>query len=363
MNENWLAFTPRDTVLVRDGRAFDAGTDASSESVRPWPSTVAGAVRTAYGRDPDTVRGPVLALRLPGGWRPYFPMPADVVRSPTRSRCFLLRPDPGLGGVHTDLGDGVGGLLAPPQGVEDAEPLDGWIDSSSLAVHLAGGFPAHGFGIGRKSSELTRYKAPDGPQPFQPLVDEPRVGLARTASRSAREGYLYRAVHLRPREGWAFLACCEVPEPWTAQGPAPLGGRARVADVEDVTGQSGVAWPQGPTTFPDGKVLLYLATPALWPDGWRPPLPDGVALEGAAVPAALPVASASPRQARHGRTRLLDTVSLRWAVPAGAVYLLRFPDQDSAGRWAAAQHGRALAPARAPRMDTAGFGVVLTGRW
>jgi CRISPR-associated protein Cmr3 len=77
-------------------------------------------------------------------------------------------------------------------------------------------------------------------------------------------------------------------------------------------------------------------------------------------------------------TGLLETVVLRWAVEPGSVYLLRFPDVGRAGQWAADVHGRSLGPAldRAggsatagqgtvgtDRTSTAGFGVVLCGRW
>ena len=55
----WLALTPRDTVFVRDGRSFDAAADATAVTVRPWPSTVAGAV----GAAPDHLLGQALDVR------------------------------------------------------------------------------------------------------------------------------------------------------------------------------------------------------------------------------------------------------------------------------------------------------------
>ena len=44
---SWLAFMPRDTVFVRDGRSFEAATDGTGASVRPSPTTIAGAVGAA----------------------------------------------------------------------------------------------------------------------------------------------------------------------------------------------------------------------------------------------------------------------------------------------------------------------------
>ena len=84
---SWLALVPRDTMMIRDGRSFDAAQDASAQTVRPWPSTMAGAVGAAFGAEPgatpltspgtvpDEVRGPVLARCLGGVWEPYFPVP------------------------------------------------------------------------------------------------------------------------------------------------------------------------------------------------------------------------------------------------------------------------------------------------
>lgn len=371
----WLAFTPRDTVIVRDGRSFDAGADSLAESVRPWPSTVAGATRAAYGAEPAEVRGPVLAHRDGREWVPYFPVPADLART-RGGRAVLLRPDRTLHrlGARSDLGDEVTCLLSPPHDVGRVEPFeDRWMPKGVLERYLSGVLvedPADD--IDSDALDLLRD------EDEQPLVPEQRVGLARQ-DRTVREGYLYQATHLRPREGWAFLAGCVFPEEpderWDvrAAGPVQLGGRGRLADVETVRE---AIWPSAPATFPDGRVLVYLATPAIWWPGWRPSPPDGAELTGAAVPAPQPVASASPYAARRSARGLAETVRLRWAVPAGAVYLLTFADAGRAAEWARRWHGRALPPAEEDlagladkdaeevrRLSTAGFGVVLAGRW
>ena len=58
---SWLAFKPRDTVFVRDGRSFNAAVDALAETVRPGPTTIAGAVGEAF--NPAEVRGPAFSTR------------------------------------------------------------------------------------------------------------------------------------------------------------------------------------------------------------------------------------------------------------------------------------------------------------
>ena len=408
----WVFLRPRDTVIVRDGRSFDAGSEGGTDArtVAPWPSTVAGALSTAFtvpgperaGDDgppvpePQAVRGPVLARECHGTWEAYFPVPADLVvpddGHPVDDGTPLHRLRPALSTEPAAHGPPAGsparGPARSPDDLVISTDLDGTPETLLVPEdgkrHRAPGGIVRGPGLARYLADdlgaLATLSSLDH-EATAPLVPERRVGLARE-NRTAREGYLYSSVHLRPRDGWGFLVQY-VDGPATAgrvpRGPVPLGGRSRVADVERARD---MAWPARPSTFPGGRVLLYVVTPALWPDGWRPPLPDGVRLVGACVPDPLPVAIASPRRARRSGTSVRGTMTLRWAVPPGSVYLLRFAGDaadDRAAAWAAARHGAALGPALDPhgppgppgrdgspgpdRTATAGFGVVLTGRW
>ncbi len=392
VTKRWLGLLPRDAVMVRDGRSFDAGNADGSGSdavaVSPWPSTVAGAVTTAFAEaEPAEVRGPVLGQRHPsGGWTPFFPAPADLVTTEgaarrNRGRIPALRLCPARFGagpagagpawsITTDLDEGPELPMVPPAGHDAIDPVAGLLPAEVMITYLADEL--------RAATDLRRA----GLQVQSPLVPERRVGLARD-NRTAKEGFLYSATYLRPADGWGFLVECvdgDDTAEVSPQGAVPLGGKARIVDVETI---SGCCWPQAPKTYPDGRVLLYVATPAVWPGGWRPPLPPDARLVGACVPAPLPVAAASARRARQPRRHesrpqgLLATASLRWAVPAGAMYLLQF-DTTASGRdagtraaeWAVGIHGRALGPSAdhdpgtgADRTRTAGFGVVLTGRW
>jgi CRISPR-associated protein Cmr3 len=349
----WVALLPRDTMLVRDGRAFDAGADLTAETVRPWPSTVAGALGAAYGRELDEVRGPVLGRRLGDqAWTLYFPWPQDIVKvEGAPRRTIRLRPEPAA--TVSDLPGAAPRWLTAAGQRGKTPPAGGWLPGARLGAYLRG--ELFGRPGGESFDDLRR-------QAVDPLAPERRVGLARTPARTARTGLLYRATHLRLRDGWAFLVQCVLPAGWGAAvaSPVPLGGRTRLADVQPA---SGMDWPEAPRSYPGGRVLVYVATPALWPGGWRIPEPPGASLVAAAVGEPEPVATASPG-ARFWQTR-----RLRWAVPAGSVYLLQFDDADGedgaerAGRWAAATHGTACGPAVDERLRTAGFGVVLTGVW
>jgi CRISPR type III-B/RAMP module-associated protein Cmr3 len=357
----WLAFTPRDTVFVRDGRSFDAVADAFAQAVRPGPTTIAGAVGAAFdGPNPAEVRGPVLARRAGAGWEPYFPVPADLVVTAGRAgRVYRLSPESlGRTDLEGDVGDNnaVDGvtspqMLVPPEHADPVTPVGGELPGQRLMPgrvlleYLAGRLPGER-GIPLRNLELA-----------EPLAPEQRVGLAR-AGRRAREGFLYQAVHLRPGEDWAFLAEYGVGEQWAgvAKDHVPFGGRGRLADIQPAA----MRWPDATQTI-GKRVLVYLATAAVWRDGWRMPVPDEATLVAAATYEPEPVATVRPGRGWR------DTRALRWAVPAGSVYLLEFGTAAAGAAWARAWNGVALdrggrhGEEDLPR--TAGFGVVLTGAW
>lgn len=351
----WVVLHPHDTLHIRDGRSFTSGSGESAETVRPVPSTVGGAVAASYGGDQEEIRGPVLMRGSATGWEPYYPVPSDlsVSRVSEEPEVWRARPRPTV--AHTDLSVPDSGidhpplqLLSEPEGADSPEPLDGWLPSTVLERYLHGTLLADDSSVAVTELDLAEP---------EPLVVEERVGLARTPQRTARTHHLYRSTHLRPHDGWAFGAQVQrhPDRPRTPASPVRFGGVGRLADITEV---AGVDWPAPPDDFPGGRVLVYVATPALWGQGWYPPIPPEATLVSASVRTPLPVSTASPaRGNRHFR----DSRALYWAVPAGSVYLLSFA--EGAAEWAHQFHGRALTPAFRPRLGTAGFGVVLTGVW
>lgn len=337
----WLALTPRDAIHIRDGRQFTAGDGTTAETAHPWPSTIAGAVGAAYGMEPLDVRGPVLALHDGDAWEPYLPVPADLAWSGPGDTVIRLSPGPS-GEVATDLGDGLT-LLRSTAGDVSARPLSGVLPAAVMTDYLDGTLVG---GAQRASAARLRLAA-------SPVVPERRAGFALAAG-TAMPGYSYQAAHLRLRDDWAYLAACRLPGHGPSpSGPVQLGGRGRQADITEAPGAD---WPASSGRFPGGRLLAYVATPAIWPAGWRIPLPDGARLAAAAVGKPLALATATPG-------RLMATRALHWAVPPGSVYLLDFGNETAAARWAARHHGEAYGRPEADRLRTAGFGVILTGAW
>ncbi|WP_017593834.1 type III-B CRISPR module-associated Cmr3 family protein [Nocardiopsis potens] len=362
--DRWVVLRPHDTVQVRDGRSFDAGAGGVAHSVRPWPSTVAGALAAGMG-EPESVRGPVLAHCDGEQWEPYLPVPADLVVDREHDVWRMCLPEgPEDASAVCDLDRAGAPDLRPPAVPEDAEepePLTGLVPGAVLQDYLHGDLIAPGRAASLSALDRTA----------DPVAAEPRIGVGLDLeARTVKGGLLYRTTHLRLDEDWAFAA--ELTPVGDQErrleeglGPLRFGGLSRMADVAPAPG---LAWPEAPTSYPGGRVLVYTATPAVWERGWLPPLPEDAVLETAVVGDPLPMATASPGRdhATFKRRR-----ALYWAVPPGSVYLLKFPNTDDAAAWAAAQHGRALSPAayarretgERSRLDTAGFGVVLTGVW
>ncbi|MGH3842086.1 MAG: type III-B CRISPR module-associated Cmr3 family protein [Pseudonocardiaceae bacterium] len=339
MSTTWLAVTPLDTIMVRDGRPFDAGAASSAKSVPPAPNTLGGVVRAALGRDvTHHIVGPVVDTKQ----GPMFPAPQDVVRDGRLVRRLAVRPR--HPGAVSDLDGGEGRKLSHHL-VGKGDPVPDWISLPGLTGWLSGAMAG--------GQEIRQ--PPLRPDPG--WVPETRLGLARhwdgPLAGTAAPGLLYGMTQLRPREGTRFLVGCVDDEPVRIfQDLVALGGRGRLAEVTPAPGD---VLPAAPEDFPGGRLAVYLATPALLEDRWW--CPPQAQLSAVAVSGPQPLASASPRGDFFG-SRLLA-----WAVPAGTVFYLTFDTAELAKNWSDRHHG-GLLPDQAPRrIVSAGFGTCLTGRW
>jgi CRISPR-associated protein Cmr3 len=215
----------------------------------------------------------------------------------------------------------------------------GWWESDELAEYLADGIV---------SGDLVG----------SPWEVERRVGLALDESGTAAEGMLYSAEHLRPASRMGFAVCCMGGPDVPLADMVPLGGRGGCAQVHDAVTPPDL--PEPVSDMPDGRMLLYLATPAVFADGWKPDLSawPHAELIAAALGDPQVIAAATPNR----QTGAVAGGRLMWAVPTGSVYYLKFPDEQAA-RAAAADLRRMTLPQATLPLATAGFGYALTGSW
>jgi CRISPR-associated protein (Cas_Cmr3) len=379
-SEAWVLLHPLDVVTFRDGRPFTTGVTATGRTSLPRPSSLGGAIGQALGSNPARIIGPVLVHTGGPVPRVLLPAPADLVLDRDRGLARLHPQDRQTGAARADSGAVTAGDPAAeelPAGVRSDLP-----DEPGCPAELVAG-RGDPLTINLDADLIERYLAADvtdvleelaagAPEPE--LIREVRLGIARHArsagdgtGRTTIAGFLYQAEFWRPATeivagpdgaatgvGFGCRVVFDGPVPVPRSGMVRLGGEGRQASVTVLSGGDGAPRLPGPQDVSEGRVLLYLATPAVFPGGWRPPLPDGCALV-AACTSGPEVISGIDGTTGRGRP-------LRWAVGAGSVYYLRFGDPAAASRYAADVHGECLEQAE-EWMRTVGFGMCLVGRW
>jgi len=347
----WYSIRPDDTFHIRDGRTFDRGSGSAYASVSPSPSTFGGALSAAIGGNEFKWLGlVVIAHRRGDQLTAYVPQPRDVVTdSEGAARLFPIESAPtraGSGSSQTSTSRFIGQTLTDVDRDHGAErewkhePAN--VQLADLSAHL-----------GDPNEIAGKYITQQVTEPFAP---EYRTGIT-LEGRSAKKGHLYTTVHHRPVDGHEFLVWADLKGHDIIQETVPFGGAGRTAQVTPANGAD--ILPKPLDEYPDGRLLLYLASPAVWADGVRPPLPEGAEIIAAVTGPAQPVAIGAKR-----RTGIRNT-KLYWAVPAGSVFYIKFANPEDALIWAH-EHQPGGAKQRENSIDalgTTGFGAVFTGKW
>lgn len=370
--------TPVDLFCPRGNRLFGAGVHGDA-ALPPWPSVFAGAVASRAlvdaGRFADVAREPeaaeeVLAqvlgpdfaltgLALSRRGEVCVPLPADLACFPTEGEPDKPQP---VRRVIRRLGEGAGVRWGPAlsewvpvlEAAPDAKPAGGyWLTAEGLRKHLQGLTPG--------PDEVVKAQA-------DLWTVDARLGIALSEDRrTAAEGRIYTTDAVQLLDGVSFVASFRgrnLPE----DGLLRLGGDGRGAVVEPASPQEEaffeeVGRPQA--GWPGFRLLL--ATPGVFPGGWRPP---GVGEDGVWE---LPGLRARLVAAMVGRNDVVSgwDVAKRAPKPAvkvapwGSVYWFRVESGDTGalesvwaeGLWG--QTGENIPPSR--RRE--GFNRVWFGRW
>lgn len=377
-----LALTPRDGLFCKDGRGWHTSASGRGHGLDwPWPSTVLGALRSAWGRGEEQRTasrfdsgdwrartasiglGRTLVLRRPllptQAWGPahrVWPVPADALWLEGHVEVYRLDPAPPRSPTLGRDDDDAREALWVPRVADAAKPLGAprWWSEDLFASWLAGSsVPATA--PGRAFETHRRVQAHVGIRPDEHTADE---------------GVLFSHDVVETFDGsaeWAMGVEVALPSALTPS-VATLGSDSRLVRVDALTEQA---------FEPSGSVLqafsrassglrLVVTSPAWFGRGW---LPDGfersdreyrgrlagleadLVLRAAFVPRPLHV---SGWDMAAGAPKATSRV-----VPAGAVYFFErldgrpFGEIDARGLW--------LAPFGA-RTDE-GFGRVVPGTW
>lgn len=385
MTEIDLVVTPRDPVILRDGRPFgQIGTPQTGVHRWPRPSTLLGMARTYLGtlrspdffRDAETKAENIAAIRnvslewyLPAQSgedeqpvETFLPPPADAL-------AFLAEKDTG----HLKI------LRMTPQSLRDGEATDiewpGW-EYPWLEVQEK---PARETPVFwrwsqyKKWLETGKFDAPVSADELgltAPETEERTHVAISPETGSAEDSRLFTTLGVRFAKDTVIAARLavgtedEVPE----RDIAALGGDRRPAFVR--WGQNQVDWPKPPEKLEPGRGLrLFLISPAIFDAGWLPTwlekTRDGNFQKVPGTDVRLRLRSACvPRwQPGHGWDMTIGKDGapkpMRKLVPAGAVYFVEVDgDREEAMKtlW-----NRSLCENDQDRRD--GLGRVLAGNW
>jgi CRISPR-associated protein Cmr3 len=284
-----VALVPRDGLFCKDGRGWHTSASGRGHGLDwPWPSTILGALRSAWGRGeearsaapfgPDDWRartapirlGPTLTLRRPHArpWRfedTVWPVPADALWLEGRERVHRLDPQapdvPTLGRDDDDARE----ALWRPRLAEAGKPLASprWWSSEDFSAWLAGQLVAV---RGRDDDALTTIRRVQA-----------HVGI-RPDELTADEGVLFShdvVETLEARAEWAIGA-----EVALADGALPavatLGSDARLARVESLPAalfEPPAVLLEAFRSKPPRGLRVVAVTPICFARGW---LPDGL---------------------------------------------------------------------------------------
>jgi len=257
---SWLEIEPLDTLFFRGAESMEAGENHEVDTMfPPMPTTITGAIRTAILRQKGIA--PAAYLQKPEKYRQEYPllgepqMPGFILVGPLFATVdgILLLPVPAH--WHADLPDSLKIQWGEKYQVQAATPLAEktlglvgsahqpfWVrQPSGSNMKSLGGFWATGEAFStmqRGKGEITFYNSADKIKRSQAailttnsiFVREERVGLALTPQRTAKEGHLYSAVHIRLRDGVRMLAGINSPHETILanDGVLQLGGEQRV---------------------------------------------------------------------------------------------------------------------------------------
>jgi CRISPR-associated protein Cmr3 len=281
-----VALVPRDGLFCKDARDWHTSASGRGHALEwPWPSTVLGAVRTAWGRHAEREHGvafgPVewrqrtssirlgrtLALRRPHGtaWSKehrVWPAPADGLWLEDEAHVYRLDPTPG--DVRTmGRDDEAREALWWPLFDRPEKPLPAprWWREDDFCRWLAG-------------HPVPVHVRPDIPVLSRRIQTHVRVG---SEERTANEGLLFShevVETLEHQAEWAIGVEADVP---AARVPAlaTLGSDSRLARIEELPSQMFEPADGLLDAFHPGSagLRLLVVTPACFRRGW---LPDGL---------------------------------------------------------------------------------------
>jgi len=378
----YLALLPRDGLFCKDGRGWYTSASGRGHGLDwPWPSTILGALRTAWGRTAEAVSGKLfdhrtwleetaavqlgrmLTLRRPPDtdWNTthlVWPVPLDALWLAGRPEVCRLQPLPSHVPTLGRDDDAARETLWRPALEEAGKPLPSprWWRQEDFVAWLTG-------------QPVSAQK----PFPATARRVQTRVGI-RPETLTTDDGLLFSHDVLETLELHAEWAIgVEVTLPGGAvDAVATLGSDSRLVRIETLPETLFAPPARLLETFQAGSrgLRIIAVTPLAFARGWLPDgfeqhdgqyvgrlpgLPHDLVLRAAFVPRPLHV-SGWNRAAHSGKGAPKPTARM---VAPGAVYFFERVDEQPFD----AAHARSLWLAALGARTEEGFGRVVPGIW
>lgn len=319
-----LFLKPNDTFFFRDGRPFTRGQQSEGYSIEtPFPSTVMGALRTAYIAfcgdiaqfTNDQMRSVIGTKQSLAGALIHI---KGVFLGQSEGSLYYLTPRD----LVSEKKSGNPALYLLSESQSDAfssnsklSMLLTW-NKSEVQVEHPGGYIS--------SDNLRKYLLADTEsltlEKSDFIVNEPKVGITRNHNTlAAAEGMLYRINMKRFTDSeFGFAVDVDGIKELPKKALIKLGGEAKSFTYSETSQSTDPLSDDDLTTLQERvsnsrKFKLYLATPAIFNEGWFPRgLHKNIELVTAAVGNYVPVGGWDVAHGRPKRTYR--------AVPAGSVY-------------------------------------------
>lgn len=346
-----------DTLFFRDGKPFTMGGDTWGSGIfPPYPSMVYGALRSLYfsyniselknatSIDETNSNDPTKNLTIKGFYLQrtddlIFPVPMDCVaekNAKEKNKLLILKHEKAqcISNCKTPI------VLCSDkrQQIENIE--DGWIDSATLGDYLNGNY-----------GSMYYLKLSDF------VLSEAKIGIGRNdKTHTAEDSMLYRAGMKRLKDISIVVDIegLDIPD----SGVMKIGGEGR-----PVSFKTGEALPVPHSVLTSNKIKLYLATPAIFQNGWLPGTIDGESLVGEINGIGLKLITAAIGRPLYigGFDIKKGPKPMKRAVPAGSVYYFEVQGQYSSEQIIEAFHNKAISDDAVNRQQ--GFGIVYLGAW
>ncbi|HFA48253.1 MAG TPA: type III-B CRISPR module-associated protein Cmr3 [Bacteroidetes bacterium] len=357
---NWIKFDATDTWFFRDGRPFNAGEESWANSLfPPYPSVLYGVMRTVFFANnmpelskANTAGDPSARLRIIHYGLCFndvglsFPLPADLIRKKGENNLQPLQLKTRPPSLVSSYEKHYTHILQSPF----PDKSDNLFGQSALSLpefcqYLLGQMPSNAI-------EFKDYSSP-----------EYKVGLGRNRdTRQAEEGMLYKVTYRRPTglvknmknpTRSVSLSVAIDGLSLSDNGLTKFGADGKLAVFSKL--EPTPEMPAAPIIGKGEIFKMYLATPAIFKEGWAPLAlfkKYGLKICTAAIGKPLSIGGWDMQNKRPK--------PMRKALPAGSVYYLQEVESGNAQGFVNAFHAKALQCVDS--LGHQGFGIAFFGK-